>query len=113
MTTTGWVLLWVGLVVASLVFYAVIALYLFRKAQGLFAQATETVEVFDQFAQAMADADVPAYVSVQAINAGTEQKQEWRMTRRRNLVRRAKRKSHRRDLTLRRWREFTIPPSKP
>jgi len=110
MSTTGWVLLWVALVVGALVFYALIGLHLFRKAQNVFAQAQESTEIFDAYAQALEGIEENTFDTPPALLAGEEEKARWRDARRLNRARRGQRKFLRRKATLRRWDDVLVHP---
>lgn len=109
MTTLGWVILWVVLILGSLAVFALLGLHLFRKATALIHQASGTAEVFSAFAQALDAAQTPAFVPAQAIGASAAEKEQWRMLRRINRVKRAQRKARRREVTFARWRELINP----
>ncbi len=112
MSTGGWVAIWVLLILAALVFYALIALRLYRKAKVVLRQASTSAEVFDAFTLALEDAQTEPFETSPALMATNEARATWRRTRRVNRVRRAKRKALRRQETLQRWREIPIPTSK-
>jgi len=110
MSTTGWVLLWVALVIGALVFYALVGLHLFRKAQNVFAQAQESTEVFEAYAQAVESIEEKSFDTPPALLAGEEEKTQWRDARRLNRARRGQRKFLRRKATLQRWEEVLAHP---
>lgn len=110
MSTTGWVLLWVALVIGALVFYALIGLRLFRKAQNVFTQAQESTEVFDAFAAAVEAVEENPFDTTPAFLATEVEKDQWRSARRLNRARRGQRKFRRRKETLRRWDEVLAHP---
>lgn len=112
MSTTGWVLIWVALVVAALMFYGLIGLFLFRKAARVLTQAQDSTEVFDAFTQALDGIEVTPFKTAPDLAADEEQKSAWRRTRRINRIRRSKRRLARRRRTYQRWKEMPFSTSK-
>lgn len=112
MSTAGWVLLWVGLVLAALVFFALLGVFLFRKAMGLLRQAQGSTEILEAFAEASETSPPVRSLDPIAVLASDTQRDAWRRTRRLNRIRRTKRKRARRETTLRRWHGVLLDPPK-
>lgn len=106
MTTWGWVMLWIVLIIGAGVFYAFIGLRLYRKFTHALAQAGEAANVAGAVGQAVEESEFVAFQPGVDILAPSHKRREWRMIRRLNRVKRRQRKVIRRTKTLQRWQDI-------
>lgn len=106
MTTWGWVMIWLVLFAGTVVVYALIALRLYRKLIRVLDQAGQTAALMGDLGEALDRLEVSYTPPTPDLFASAELRQQWRETRRRNLVQRQRRKVIRRTETLKRWKDI-------